>query len=213
MDILLALLLVGSAVFKPSYAFAFVPAYGLLYALQVRFRFKALVRLAVPLLPVVLLIIGQVLWSLAHQEVMLDGGESHIVFALRAGWHTFVPEFTVGHILGSFVSSFALPALAYLICPHWLRRPSHHLALLSVAFGMVIFMFVYETGIRATHGNLVWQVVAANHILHWLILVEIFFWKTTTRVHYWQRAALLGFVGVSVVCAFVHMARLARIGA
>jgi hypothetical protein len=208
---LTAILCIG-LIFKPSYAFAFIPAYSLLYAYQVRFKLGALWRLALPVLPVLLLIGAQLWWTSTHQDSNMDTHESHVSIAFPAGWRTYVPQFTVGRMFACFITSFALPILAYLARPQWLARLSHQFALLSIATAMAVFMLFYETGERAIHGNFVWQVIASNHVLHWVILLELFFWRPIARAEYWKRMALLAFTVLNIACASIYLTRLVVVG-
>ena len=207
-DLLLASLLVLGTAFKPSFAFAFLPAYGLIFAWKVRFQVAALLPLILSLLPVSLFILWQLVWTNQHQGVNVDG-PSHLVLGL-AGWHTFLPNYQLGHVVACAISSFALPILAYVMRPDWLRKLAHLLAVLCVFMAMAVFMLVHETGLRASHGNFTWQVVAANHILHWVVLLETCFWSPTTVAQKWRRRIIMGFAGLEILCGVAFLIHLVR---
>ncbi|GAB3584936.1 hypothetical protein [Hymenobacter daeguensis] len=210
-DLLLSLLLVVGAVFKPSYAFAFVPAFGLLFALKSRFRLAQLLRLALVLLPVALVIGGQLAWTNHHPNDTL-GGASRLGLGFPAGWRTFVPDYGGWQVLACAASSFLLPVAAYGLRPDWLRRPAHQLALLSLLVGFGIFQVVYETGIRALHGNFVWQVVAANHVLHWVIVLEVMAWVPADVSQRRKRKALQFLIALEVLSGVAYLVRFLFLG-
>jgi hypothetical protein len=202
-DLALAGLLVVGAVFKPGFAFAFVPAYAGLFGLQHWRQGRQLGRLALVLLPVVLLVAGQLRWTSQHPQDILNGA-SVLAVAFPAGWHTFVPDFSAARVLACAASSFLVPVAAYALRPDWLRRPAHRLALLSLLAGLLLFLVVCETGPRARHGNFVWQVVAASHVLHWLILVEALAWVPASGQQR-RRMLLLGLLALEVLCGVLYL--------
>ncbi|MFC7666762.1 hypothetical protein ACFQT0_04515 [Hymenobacter humi] len=127
-DALLGLVLVGCALCKPSYAFAFVPAYGVLRLLHIRHQpvGRLLTGLALAVLPVLLVIVGQAQWIARHPEVSFHG-ESHVALAFPAGWKMllFLTDVDGWDSLLLGLGSFALPLLAYALRPAWLRQPAH----------------------------------------------------------------------------------------
>lgn len=210
-DLLLSVLLVIGAIFKPSYAFAFGPAYALLFALKFRFRPAQLLRLALVLLPVALVVAGQLAWTNRHPQDTLDGA-SVLAVGLPAGWRTFVPGYSGWQVLACAVGSFGVPAVAYALRPDWLRRPAHQLALLSLGVGFGIFMLLYETGSRALHGNFIWQVVAANHVLHWLIVLEVLAWVPAHQAARQKRRVLVGLLAVEVLSGVAYLLKALALG-
>jgi hypothetical protein len=210
-DALLGAVLVVGALCKPSYAFAFVPAYGLLRLLQVRRHpFGRLVGgLALALVPVLLIIAGQTWWIERHPEVMIFG-KTTFALGLPAGWLMFLPTIATWQSTMLGLGSFALPLLAYIIRPTWLRQPAHQLAALSVLFAFIQFMLVYEVGERASHGNFTWQVMAANHLLYWVVALNTLKWRPSTADGRVQRAILLVAVALSVTSGILYMSDIIR---
>ncbi len=205
-DVLLGWVLVGGALCKPSYAFAFVPAYGLLKLLQINRKSygKTVVSLLIALAPVLLLIIGQAWWLSAHPEVMIYG-KAEFALGFPAGWKQFLPELTAWKSFMLAVGSFALPLLAYMLRPVWLQYPAHRLALGCTVLAFIQFMLVYETGERAGHGNFTWQVIAANHLLYWVIAFDILNWQPVTKSERLRQGALIVAVALSAVNGLVYM--------
>ncbi|MDQ2771057.1 MAG: hypothetical protein M3Y54_11220 [Bacteroidota bacterium] len=203
-DLALSLVLVIGAVFKPSYAFAFLPAYAGLFVRQFGLHLRALGRLAVALLPVLLVIAGQLLWTRQHPHDTLYGA-STLALGWPAGWRTFVPDFGPARVAACAASSLLVPVAAYALRPVWLRRQAHQLALGSLLAGLLLFLLVHETGLRARHGNFIWQVVAASHVLHWLILLEGLAWVPADAGQSRRKKLLLGLLAIEVVSGAVYL--------
>jgi hypothetical protein len=205
-DILLGGGLVAGALCKPSYAFAFVPAYGLLRLVQIKRHAwaRVIASLSLSLLPVLLLIIGQSWWLSAHPEVMIYG-KAEFALAFPAGWKHLLPDYTAWQSLILGLGSFALPLVAYLLRPVWLRHQLHRLALVSTAVAFLQFMLVYETGERAGHGNFTWQVIAANHILYWVVAFATLNWRPASKAEQVRRAILLIAIAASTINGLVYM--------
>jgi hypothetical protein len=208
----MATALVISAIFKPSFAFGFVPAYGLMLVFKTRFRVASLMAHAWPLIPVVLCIFLQSRYIATHPEASGGGQGSTFALAFPAGWNTFLPDLPNLQVWLLFASSFALPVLTYVLKPSWLRRTSHQLAILAVLIAFAQFMLVYEEGIRAGHGNFTWQVVAALHLLYWVVLHDAFTnpWGLT-RLARTCHLLLLAALGTCLISGGIYLYRITEI--
>jgi hypothetical protein len=211
-DALLGLLLAVGALFKPSFAFAFLPAYGLCRLFHGR---RHLLRhmggMLLVSVPVVLVILGQTWWIAHHPEVSM-GGKSTFAFALPAGWKMFLPELTAGEAFMLGLSSFALPLLAYALRPAWLAKPAHQLLLLGTVIATLQFMLVYESGYRAGHGNFTWQVIAINHWLYWVVLLDALQWQARTKSERIKQVVLVTAIAMSVVSGIVYASEIGLTG-
>ena len=203
-DLVLSLVLVVGAAFKPSYAFAFGPAYAGLFLTRFGRRPAALGRLAVALLPVLLVIAGQLLWTRQHPHDTLNGA-SILALGWPAGWRTLVPGFGPARVAACAASSLLVPAVAYALRPAWLRHRAHQLALGSLLAGLLLFLLVYETGLRAQHGNFTWQVVASSHVLHWVILLEALRWVPADAGQGRRKKLLLALLAIEVLSGLVYL--------
>lgn len=211
-DAVLGLLLVVGALFKPSFAFAFVPAYGICRLLRGRQTFwRHFAGLLLVTVPVALLIAGQSWWIVAYPEMNMHG-KSEIGFAFPAGWKTFMPNLTPKQSVMLGLGSFVLPILAYVLRPSWLRKPAHQLLVLSTVFATAQFLLVYETGGRAGHGNFIWQVVATNHWLYWLVTLEILYWQTTTTSERIRQVILVCGIAASIVSGIIYLSAIGTTG-
>ena len=211
-DSVLGLLLVIGALFKPSFAFAFVPAYGICRLLWGRHAFwHHLAGLVLVAVPVALLILGQSWWIVAYPEMNMHG-KSEIGFAFPAGWKTFMPNLTPEQAVWLGLDSFALPLLAYMLRPNWLRKPAHQLVVLSTVFATAQFLLVYETGGRAGHGNFIWQVVATNHWLYWLVALDTLYWQATTKSERIRQVVLVCAIAASIVSGVIYLSAIGTTG-
>ena len=211
-DGLLGLVLAVGALFKPSFAFAFLPAYGICRLLHGRQQLlRHLAGMLLVSVPVVLVIIGQTWWIAEHPEVSI-GGKSTFAFAMPAGWKMFLPELTAGQSFMLGLSSFALPLLAYGLRPGWLAKPAHQLLLLSTVFATVQFLLVYEAGDRAGHGNFTWQVIAINHWLYWAVLLDALQWQARTKSERTKQVVLVAAIATSIVSGIVYMSEIGLTG-
>lgn len=206
-EALISLLLVGSTLCKPSFAFIFAPAYVLLRVARHNWRqWPALaLALTVALLPATLLILGQAKWIAAYPQTT-PGGAAHFVLAFPAGWHRVMPDLSWERVLLRVFSSFALPGLAYYLQPDWLKRIPHQLALLCSGIGFLIFMLVCETGIRATHGNFMWQAIYGNHLLYWVVAASAVDWQPTSATERKRRKIILAAVLLSLASGILYLA-------
>ena len=208
LDALLGLVLAAGALFKPSFAFAFVPAYGICRLLHGRRALgRHLLGLGLVAGPVLLVIAGQTWWIAKYPEVSI-GAKSTFAFSLPAGWKLFMPWLPAGRALLLALGSFALPLLAYALRPDWLTKPAHQLLVLSTAFAFIQFMLVHETGERATHGNFTWQVMAANHWLYWLVVLEALHWRARTKAERIKQTILVSAIGLSIASGIVYMSQI-----
>ncbi|MBO2008314.1 hypothetical protein [Hymenobacter negativus] len=212
-DALLGLVLVCGALCKPSYAFAFVPTYGLLWLLNIRRPAigRLLLGFALAILPVLLLIVGQAKWIALHPEVSVDD-KSHFVFGFPAGWKIFMPQLSSLESFKLGITSFALPLVVYALRPQLLRQLTHQCALISTVVAFAQFMLVYESGIRASHGNFTWQVIATNHLLYWLVTLDVLCWRPNTKADWAKQIVLLTAIVLSVISGLHYMDNIGIIG-
>ncbi|WP_157530709.1 hypothetical protein [Hymenobacter norwichensis] len=206
-EILIGILLIISAWFKPSFAFVFVPSYALLRVAHTRWGLlpSLVLPFSLSLLPVVVFVIGQVLWIAAFPQTNPSKDDAHFAFAFPAGWRYAMPYLPWDRALIRFGSSFFLPAVAYYLRPDWLKHVSHKLALLCTIVGFLLFMLVYETGERSTHGNLLWQCFYANHIVYWIIILSAINWKPSSSIEKRQRIILFIVIIINIVSGLIYL--------
>ena len=139
-------------------------------------------------------------------------GKSEVGFAFPAGWKTFMPNLTTEQAVLLGLDSFALPLLAYMLRPNWLRKPAHQLVVLSTIFATTQFLLVYETGGRAGHGNFIWQVVATNHWLYWLVALETMYCQATTISERIRQFILVCGIAASIVSGIIYLSAIGTTG-
>jgi hypothetical protein len=150
-------------------------------------------------------VIGQVLWIAAFPQTNPSNDEAHFAFAFPAGWRYAMPYLPWDRALIRFGSSFFLPVAAYYLRPEWLKLVSHKLALLCTTIGFILFMFVYETGERSTHGNFMWQCFYANHLLYWIIIISAINWLPSSSVEKRKRIILSAIIIANIVSGLAYL--------
>lgn len=205
-EMAISVFLIISVLFKPSFAFIFIPTYVLLRSLQIPWRnwYSLLLPLSIALLPTLFLIAGQTMWIMYNPQTLL-GGKTQFVFDFPAGWHYTLPNLPAKHIVWRFICSFALPILTYTIKPKWLKSIPHQFALISTAIGFLIFMVVHENGIRARHANFIWQVIYGNHMLYWVIILSVLKWEANTSLDFLKKKLLLLTILIHLVSGIVYL--------
>jgi len=149
---------------KPSLFLPFAAVFPL-YAL---FRFgprrRAFWQSLLPVAAGGVLLVLYYLFVFHHPEYRELMGADGV--ALEFGWFEPWRRYS-GNIVLSVVNSLMLPLLAFLLYPRLFREETgvrYALGLLVV--GLLIYAFVHETGDRALHGNLSWQNITSNYLLH-----------------------------------------------
>ncbi len=159
------ILLAVSALVKPNFALAFLPAVAIHAAIR-RWPLGLLARCA---LPATLVLAFQL--STGFEEERGSG----IAFEPLTVWLKYT-EFPAGatHALGSLLVSFAFPvAFALLFGRHVRARGPLVLAWLALAVALVQFLLFAETGEWLYHGNFFWGTVPCLYLVFAISIVEL----------------------------------------
>ena len=182
---LLAVLCVLSAVAKPSFLIAFLPAAALFAASDLAHRRwrQALLCLAGIGIPSALTLLWQTQFS-------ADAGQG-VEVALKP----FV-IFSAGETLYKLPASLAFP-LVVAVAAWWTRTSDVWLRFVWTLTGIALFvtLFVVESGQRMMHGNFAWTGQTAV----FLVYVESLLFALTQLDRPWTRAAWFLF-GIHVLC-------------
>ncbi|MCP3978118.1 MAG: hypothetical protein GY716_02140 [bacterium] len=199
-----ALFLALSMLTKPSLFFAFAPAFPLIALLT----FGADRRFVRALGPLVL---GSALFAAYFAVIFLHPGYERIAESADAGlalgwfqpWRSYTPSVPL-----SAANSLLLPGLFVL----GYRREAWSdvrvcLAATMLLVGLLLFSFVQETGARSLHGNLSWQNIISNYLLH--AAVVACFVRTKLRDGRWTRfdGFLVAVFGVQVLSGVAYVVR------
>lgn len=153
---------------KPSLFLPFAVVFPLYALLRFGPRRRAFWQALLPVAAGSILLVLYYLFVFHHPEYR-ELMESQGV-GLEFGWFEPWRQYS-GNIPLSVVNSLLLPLLALALYPGLFRESigvRYSLGLLVV--GLLIFSFVHETGDRALHGNLSWQNITSNYLLHLALL-------------------------------------------
>lgn len=200
-----SLLTILNLLTKPSLFLSFAvvfPAYTLL-------RHGPRRRFALSCVPVaggaVLLLLYYlfVFYNPLYRELM-GSGDVHLALGFMQPWSSWSANIPL-----SVLDSLLLPLAAYITYPQWYREDTAvRYASWLLGIGLLIFVFVHETGDRALHGNLSWQNITANYLLH-LALLTAFAREKLRRPALLRRDLVL--VGLFVLEALAGVAYIVRL--
>lgn len=135
---------------------------------------------------------------------LMGAGDVRLAFGFMQPWGAYSANIPL-----SILNSLLLPLLVYVVHPRFYRdETAVRFASGLLAVGLVIFTFVHETGDRALHGNLSWQNITANYLLHLALLVA--YARHKLRVPGIERSDYV-IVGVFVFEALVGVAYIVRL--
>jgi len=173
--IIISVLLVISALLKPTYVQVAFPTLALVYACQILTRkidWKSMWKLFCTTLPTGCVIIYQLLsmYGEGGSRGVKGAGLSISLFEWWKLWST--------NLLGSFLISFAFPLLL-IICrgkAYW-KNKRNIFILVFFLVGFLEFALLYE----GKAGNFCWGVLLATFIVFFNSVIELFEWRTEWR--------------------------------
>jgi hypothetical protein len=153
---------------KPNFFLCFVVVFPLAALIRYRLQKEFFLCLIPPFVGGVLLVLQYVAIFQLGAYGYGKPEESGVAIVPFAWWSLYTKN-----ILVSFLLSAAFP-LAYLIF-YFKRVASEqfvYYAYLLFAFGVIIMIFLTETGVRETHGNFQWGAVAGSYILFFAVALD-----------------------------------------
>jgi len=184
---------------KPSLFFSYAVAFPLIALLRFGLR-RPFVLSLLPVLAggaLVVAFVAQLFFDPGHARISDDTEAT-----LALGW--FFPwKVWSSNIPLSLLNSLLLPLLFLLAYPRrCLGDLRIRFAVTMLIVGLPIFAFVHETGVRALHGNLSWQNIIVNYLLHLSMLVAFLALKRETPAYSWRdRVLVAAFVAEALVGA------------
>lgn len=140
----------------------------------------------------------------AFYRELMEAEDVSLAFGFLHPWRDYSASIPL-----SIVNSLLLPLLVFAAYPRLLLRDTRVRYAAAMLFvGLLIFSFVHETGDRAFHGNLIWQNITANYLLHLAVLAAFAQEKLRTRT-YSRYDRLL--IGLFVLEALVGVAYVVKI--
>ncbi|RZW08662.1 MAG: hypothetical protein EX266_05270 [Rhodobacteraceae bacterium] len=165
---IMVLIVIGIVV-KPSFFFAYAPATLVWLAFASR-QAGQLIKGSVPIIAGG--VVTGVLYVLIYhlQQGSLHDQASGVSIGPFAVWSRVMPA---AEIPLAIIASFLAP-LTYIVLGFRPNRTTFvGYAALLMGFATLIFVFVVETGPRATHGNFFWQTVVCSYLLHTVLAADL----------------------------------------
>lgn len=199
------LLIILNAIIKPSFLFVLIPLWGIFALIELRQKIS-FNRYMLYIITTLLIIVLQAYIIYALNVGSLQQEKSGITIGFLHFYKLAFPNAEI-KLLFALVAGYLFPFL-YLIASreyrafcslHQLHKLSiGTLALIScwllVIFSMLIFVFISESGPRATHGNFYWQIVPSTYLLY--LTTFVLFLKNKENIHpIWRYTICIVFFG------------------
>ena len=157
--LVICLLILVNALIKPSFLFAFVPAFFIIVIFFYRNDRKKVMISTTLCFYATLCVVAEYLYIYIYNlNINSDGGISlSFIYIWRLYSNT---------ILLDIVTGLSLPITVFVL--FYKKVISKRIYLYSVLLfimALLIYLFVQESGSRATHANFGWQVIICNYIL------------------------------------------------
>lgn len=164
------ILLLINVIIKPSFAFVFVPVFGVMSLWRWRFSVNFWRIVGVGTLAVIL--IGMEYYAIFQWNSFRTGPQPETGLTI-APFHVW--SFHSTHIIWSLIASIAFPLSYIILFPkRILTSFPLQFAWALFAFGLFIFIMIAETGLREFDANFIWQCYISNFLL---FLVTIKDWQ------------------------------------
>lgn len=144
---------------KPSFLFAFIPAFFILVVISYKDNVKKIVNaVAICFYSTVCIFLEYLYLYVRNPDKTDDGGVS---FSFMYIWKHYSNT-----IFLDIITGLALPiTVLILFFKQTVNKKIYLYAFSLFLVALIIFIFIQETGFRALHGNFSWQVFICNYIL------------------------------------------------
>ena len=160
---LISLLVVINIFSKPSFFFGFC----IIYPLFLLFKYKLKKEFFFNIIPV---FIGGILLILQYIWIYETDSNSSITIAPFSVWNILYPT---KYFILTLITSFTFPiAYLYLTKNRFDILTNYTVSL--VVFGLIIFVFLAETGDRFRDMNFAWQAIIASFLLFLISIIQVF---------------------------------------
>lgn len=159
------------ALIKPSFLFAFIPAFPLVTLIQEKSWNRNVVSSIILAGLLFFVIIGMTTLLFlpigTEKYIKSYANESRIILAPFEVWRAFAK-----HKITALVTSFAFPMTVLLIYKKRIVSDTPLLFTVSLGFfSLFVFLLFAESGVRMLHGNLYWQ-IPISYFLFLLVVVK-----------------------------------------
>lgn len=192
---------------KPSYFFVFVSVYPLLLLHKYKLK-KEFWQAIVPVI-IGLVFLGLEFWSIYLTKDPFSNEKSSVIFQPFYSSPLFPDLWPMPY---AFVFSLLFPLLYTAFnFNKVLKSQLFWFSALSFIVSVFIYLFIAETGPRATHGNFYWQIVICTWICFFVSLMALLRdFKQQGRTI--KNLLLLSVYGVQVVTGIIYFVRLCATG-
>lgn len=161
---------------KPNFILVFIPSLLVLIITKKIFSKSSLLFLGI----LILLIIS----LLYYQMINTFTTDSSIILDFTGVWSLYTKNIALSILL-----ALAFPISFTLMYPKSLQVDTIYLAWLQIFFGIILFMFFAETGVRYTHGNFGWSYMIALSFIYLFTIIE--FIRVFKTLSQWKKVLLL----------------------
>jgi len=192
---------------KPSYFFVFVSVYPLLLLLKYKFK-KEFWQGILPVM-IGLVFLGLEFWSIYLTKDPFSNEKSSVIFQPFYSSPLFPDLWPMPY---AFIFSLLFPLLYAAFNFNTVRKSQlFWFSSLSFIVSVFIYLFIAETGPRATHGNFYWQIVICTWICFFVSLIALLRdFKQQGKT--FKNSLLLSVYGVQVVIGIIYFVRLCATG-
>ena len=164
---ILSVLVIFNCIIKPSFLFVYIPITGLFLLHKFGFKqFRALLRNSIPLLvgAILILIFQALIYQYELGQYQPTKSKVELVRAFNF-WLTYLPAW---YIPFCFLLSYAFPIFFLVLNFKQIKGDKIFLYPIAlVLFGLLLSIFIDESGGRSEHGNFTWQ----NHICCYILML------------------------------------------
>lgn len=193
---------------KPSFFFAYAPA----TALWILIRFKRIDHPLSAARPIVLggIVTAGIYFAVYHlNQGSFQHEDSGVAISPFTVWTYFVPA---KHIPIALFGSFLAPILYLAFGLRPARSAWMAYAVLLMAFGLLLFALVTETGPRQGHGNFSWQTIVCAYLLHAVVIADLLRRWTEDRAD-WRIICVAVVYGAMFLSGLGYLYRVIGLGA
>ena len=204
-QVFIFLLILVNAVIKPSFLFTIIPVVFLFSLSHFKAKFKQSLKYLLPYLAGVFLIALEYFFIYklnSHQSVLSSKEVSSVIVSPFEMWNHFSTNIPV-----AFITSCLFPIVYTLYTKgSVLKDQLVSFAGINFLFAILIWILFIETGFRRYHGNFYWQVVIANYLLFFTMLIHLLKQMNNTTNNIFVKKILLSLFGLHFIWGIVYWA-------
>lgn len=202
----LTLLVVIGLLIKPSFFFIYAPATVILILISYQWRLKSM-KMLVPIIIGVMILAAQYFF-LYELNLGTDFNSKSTVQISKPFevWSEYLP---LWYIPIGLTCSYALP-IAFVILLGKTRLVRNKLFLYAVLlnlFGIIISVFIQESGQRKFDGNFFWQNTMAIYLLLMVVVIYTIKYLSSEKVKIWKGRTLIFFIALHSVSGILYLAK------